>query len=336
MNRTRSRRSRLKKGLCIAVASVLLFVVLSMGSSVVVFSLLFARVDASDPWEVRYSDLDAARYPRREASFYSGKNELRGYWYPAPDPKGTVIVANGLYSTADSHLPEAAVFVDHGWQVLLYDNTGVGRSDGAGVGGLPQAKRDLLAAVDFVRRSPEGKDLPLFLYGHSTGGYAAAAALSSAEGVTGAVCVAGFDSPVQMMHWHARQKVGILADVEYPFLWLQNRFLFGSDGDASALDGINSTAVPVAVVQGADDEVVPAPVSIARLEDRFTNPNARVTVIDLPGRSGHSTLWLSADAAEYRRQLSENGDAGGDRLRANAPDPEFMEFVLSFFDAALK
>ena len=33
--------------------------------------------------------------------------------------------------------------------------------------------------------------------------------------------------------WYGRKKVGFLADLESPFLWMQNRILFGDDADIS-------------------------------------------------------------------------------------------------------
>ena len=70
----------------------------------------------------------------------------------------------------------------------------------------------------------------MYLYGHSLGGYAVAAALDEAD-VKAAVCLSGFNSPVQTMHGKAKEYVGVLADIEYPFLCLQNRFVFGDDAD---------------------------------------------------------------------------------------------------------
>ena len=198
------------------------FCALSVVGSVVAFRVLFQRTDNLDSVvTLRYSRIDSKRYPRQEISFLSGENRLRGYLY-GKGSKGVIVIAPGISSDSEAHLPEIMRFLDSGYTALTYDMTGVCRSEGESRVGLQQAKRDLLAAIDFVRQ----EQLPIYLYGHSLGAYAVAAVLDETE-VTAAICLSGFDSPVGMMHDSAKDYVGILADVEYPFLYLQNVLTFG-------------------------------------------------------------------------------------------------------------
>ena len=324
------------------------FCALSVAGSVVAFRVLFQRTDNLDSVvTLRYSRIDSKRYPRQEISFLSGENRLRGYLY-GKGSKGVIVIAPGVSSDSEAHLPEIMRFLDSGYTALTYDMTGVCRSEGESRVGLQQAKRDLLAAIDFVRQ----KQLPVYLYGHSLGAYAVAAALDETE-VTAAICLSGFDSPVGMMHDSAKDYVGILADVEYPFLYLQNVLTFGDDADDKAIESINAVDTPVLLCHGSEDKTIPYARSLNAQSDRLKNPNAVCHTIDADFRSGHNYAWLSADAARYMAQKQEELDdlqkaCGGDlpqpvlddfyrdfdAEKAAQTDGSFMDGVLRFYQEA--
>ena len=335
------------------IVSVLLIVLfsfctLSVVGSVVAFRVIYRRTDnLNSVVKLRYSGIDSRRYPRQEVSFLSGENRLHGFLYGAGS-KGVIVIAPGVSSDSEAHLPEIMRFLDSGYTALAYDMTGVCRSEGESRVGLQQAKSDLLAAVGFVRQ----KNLPIYLYGHSLGAYAVAAALDETE-VTAAVCLSGFDSPVGMMHDSAKAHVGILADVEYPFLVFQNVLTFGGDADDRAVESINAVDTPVLLCHGAGDDVIPYEQGLNAQADRLTNPNAVCETVDAAFRSGHSYMWLSADAARYMAQKQEELDdltnaCGGevpqrvledfyrdfDAKKAAQTDGSFMDGVLRFYQEA--
>ena len=194
----------LKRVIGIFLLIIIAFSALSMAGSVVIFGVLFHRVDSLDRYvEITYA-LAKSNCKREQISFDSGGNRLSGYLYSANDPKGLVIIAPGMNSNSDSHLAEIMFFADNGYRVLAYDATGVCQSEGDSTVGLQQSKRDLLAAIDYAKNDPQTKALPVYLYGHSLGGYAVAAALDEAD-VRAAVCLSGFNSPVQTMHGKAKE-----------------------------------------------------------------------------------------------------------------------------------
>ena len=218
----RSRHNFFKRAACILLVILLLFAAGSMAASAVVFRVMFGQDRSSHAAELTYADIDQTAYPRRAVSFVSGTHTLRGYLYEKDDPRGVVIVANGLFAGADRHLSAILCFLDRGWQVFAFDGTGIGESEGDGIVGLQQTRLDLLEAIRTLEADDGLKDLPFVLYGHSAGGYAAVSVLAETDRVSAVVSMAGFDSPVETMYYHACRRVGILAGVEYPFLWLQN------------------------------------------------------------------------------------------------------------------
>ena len=327
------KQRRVKKVCMVLAVTFLSYVLVSMAGAAVVFRFIFTRVQTVQAFELTYADIDSASYPRREVSFFSGENRLYGYVYsPAGASKGLVLLLNGMNCCIDRHLPEILYFVDHGFTVFTFENTGVGRSEGSGTVGLAQARLDAAAAVGYLQTDSALALLPLVVYGHSLGGYAAAEVLSDAACVRAAVCVSAFDSPNENMRFSAKKYVGVLADLQYPFMCLQNYFLFGGQSSETAVSAINSSQKPVMIVGGCSDTVVPDEISIIGKADAIINPNAVTLKICDAYRGGHSTVWLSQSAAKY---LAET-EAPDDKQRANELDEDFMQRVIGFYHSALE
>lgn len=330
---TRSRRGfSFRKGLKILLAVLLAYSLSSMLLSAVMFRVLFRRTDGLSPIRYTYSEVDHETYPRQPFSFPSGDHTLSACRYPAENACGEIVVINGIGAGIDSHLSEIMYFIDHGWSVVTWNATGIGDSGGRGIMGLQQVRLDLLAYLNY--RQAQGETLPLVLYGHSAGAYAAATVLDG-DGypVCGAVCLCGFDSPLSVLLYHARQYAGVLADAQYPFLVLENRFLFGKDADLSAIEAINRSQAHVLVVESTSDDLVPHDLGLLRNGTDFTNPNVSSVTVDSDWRNEHNTPWLSSAAAEYVGSI-EPGEAV-DKQRSCELDPAFMEQVLAFFTEAV-
>ena len=326
---------KVSKVLIVLLVLLFSFAVLSAGFTAVFFSVFFGRADRIEPGELLYADLGKNAPPREAISFLSGDRLLAGYLYfPQNEPKGMIVIAAGIASGADSHLAETVRFLENGFAVFTFDGTGVRNSEGSGVIGLSQAKIDTRSALWALENDPRTNALPFLLYGHSVGGYACASLLSEAERVKAAVSIGAFSSPEETMLYYGRKKVGFLADLEAPFLMLQNRLLFGADADTSAIDAINESGKPVLVVEGSEDQTVPDQIAISASRARIINPNARFLTVSEPYRCGHSAAWLSADAARYRLSLAEGEPV--DKARANELDDAFMEQVISFFEDAIQ
>ena len=130
-------------------------VVFSVGSLIVVqvlFNDIFSRTASPDPGLtsiILYEDI-ADRYDREPVSFLSGQNRLTGHLYCGDNPEGLVVISHGLGGGEESYLAEALYFVDQGYQVLCYSNTGCWDSEGKNCVGLNQSVLDLDAALTWV------------------------------------------------------------------------------------------------------------------------------------------------------------------------------------------
>lgn len=305
---------------------LLSFCIVFLCVTAAVNALAFGRRDEVPPTELRYQE---ALGRREEISFPCGKNTLRGWLYPdGAEPRGLVLVAPGLGSGADTHLAAISRFLEEGYAVLCYDGTGTRRSDGSGVGGLPQSVQDLEAALRYVWQREELRALPLLLYGHSAGAYAAAVALPAHPEIAAAVCLAPFDSPLEEMLFHARQRAGEIVSLGEPFLRLVLRLRFGPGWNASAAEALSACDTPVLIAAGTEDTVVPLPVSLYIRRGAIEDPAAQYLL--LPG--GHSDFYLSAEARQNRAAALQGEPVAAESC--NMLSESLMNAVLALFAEA--
>ena len=342
------RKNVLKRVIAILLSVIIGFTVLSMAGSVVIFKILYGRNELAGELEVSYSMIDSARYPRRQLEITSGGVKLNSFVYGESDSdaEALVIIAPGTNDSSEAHLAEMMFFVDNGCRVLAYDATGVKDSGGDGTVGLQQSKLDLRAVIAYAN---ENIGLPIVLYGHSLGGYAAAVCAGE-KNVKGVISLSGFNSPVETMHCLAKRYIGIVADIEYPFLYLQNYFVFGENADPKAVDVINSVETPVLICHGSRDTVIEYDLSIYSHKDEISNPNVVCVSITDEKRSLHSGMWLEGESAAYLREkkleykevsrtmtegeLKRFGESF-DAEKATRLDDSFMMMLLEFWKYAL-
>lgn len=296
----------MKKYLKLLGFSILLLFVLPMLITFVVYQVAFNYRFESPVFShfLRYQDVVA--YPRRVVQFPSGRYQLTAYLYGEahPEPKGLVVISHGYGAGAEHYFRETMFFVDEGWRVFAFNNTGSHTSEGAGIIGLHQSVLDLDAALTYIAQQEWG--LPIMLYGHSWGGFAVAAVLERGHEVSAVVSLAGFDVPMDMLlEWAAHQVgMGFWARLMYPYLWLHQQLMFGDAVRLSAVAAINATDTPVMVIHGNGDTVIPYDEgSIMSQRERITNPNVVFVTRSGSHHNDHTNLLLDAETALLHEQL---------------------------------
>ena len=279
---------------------------------------IISGIIAYDAFFLRYERPDYATYPgmycyerfegtlkRETLSVRSGEVDLAAYYYPVESQKGLVVVVHGMHSGADDYLPIIEAMVKGGYAVFAYDATGNYSSGGESGIGMCQQLRDLDAVLDFLASSEKYADMPKLLIGHSWGGYAAASVLSLHKEVKAAVCIAPMCNGSTVMVEKSVEYVDKVAYTVKPLFDTYQKYLFGDYTQYNAVDGINSTDIPVLVAQGVDDTVItPDKLSITAHLDKITNENVRVYYgTGLQGT--HSGIWHSIEAEEYVRKIEK-------------------------------
>ena len=354
----------LTKHRTVKIVGIILFVIIALFiiASLIAVPILFHQTfERTAPQEqgltayLRYWDVED-QYSREPVSFLSGKNRLYGHLYGAGNPEGLMVISHGMGGGEESYLAEALYFVDQGYQVLCYSNTGCWDSEGKDCIGLNQSVLDLDAALDWVESESRFDGVPVFLYGHSWGGYAVAAIFHFGhEEIAASASVAGFNKAMPMIIEWGKGMMGPLVYLEYPFIWLNQKLTFGETFGVTAVDAINSTDAPVLILHGDGDTTVGYDtVSIISQKDHITNPNVEYVVCGKPRQNGHNNLFQSLESMAYIDELNEVYDgiydqysgeipedeerafyAAADPFLASKLDEEFMERVVGFHRAAV-
>lgn len=177
-------------------------------------------------------------------------SRMHGWWLPATRPAlGSVLHLHGNAANVSNHLPLVAWLPDAGFDVLMLDYRGFGRSQGAPT--LDGVVDDAAAALQYLRSRPDVDGERLAVLGQSIGGAAALRLLArDSAGVRLAVIEAAFASYRGIARDAAMQSV-VLA----PLLPLALPALPPSRDDP--VNAIASLRVPLLIVHGTDDEVIP-------------------------------------------------------------------------------
>ncbi|MGJ8695100.1 MAG: alpha/beta hydrolase [Verrucomicrobiaceae bacterium] len=141
-------------------------------------------------------------YKYEEVTFKSEDGtKLHGWFLPAhgmKKAKGTVVFSHGNAGAVGYHLGFITWAINGGYNVLLYDYRGYGKSEGeVDRKGIVQ---DVRAAFAYVKTRSDVDPGRLISFGHSLGGAKSIAALGekAVEGVRGVISFAGFSSYKEM------------------------------------------------------------------------------------------------------------------------------------------
>lgn len=151
-----------------------------------------------DPYFVHFEDYSNMVRTEYEMS-YKGKT-IRGYIYAkqhSQDSKGFFILAHGMFSTHLNYLPDIEILISCGYDVLAFDQYGVGISDGDEIVSLEHGTRVLKEVIADVKKRNINRGLPISLYGHSWGGYCVTSVLKYHSDMKYVISRSGPISPVR-------------------------------------------------------------------------------------------------------------------------------------------
>lgn len=210
---------------------------------------------------------------------------LHGWFIPAnaskQPGKATIVFSHGNAGSIGHHLGFVLWFADAGYNVLTYDYRGFGKS-----GGKVDRRGmldDVRAAFDYAANRPQQPHLPLVSFGHSLGGAKSLVALSEApvKGLRAVVTDAAFSSYQAMARVIAGQVGADLVTDE----WAPKDFVR------------KIAPLPLLIVHGSDDEVVP----VAQGRQLFNAAAMPKTLFEVKGgRHGDS---LSRENGAYRTKV---------------------------------
>lgn len=249
-----------------------------------------------------------------------GGRTLAGYVYrqtSVAEPRALVVFAHGFGGGGHrGYLPVVAALAARGYAVFAYDATGNDESPGSGIGSLAQGPRDLVAALAEVRAERLAGGRPVFLLGHSWGGFSVLASLPrTGEDVRAAVTAAAFNEAPAMAAGAAELVLGAPGGLVAPWLGLLDHWREGGDAGATAAAGLAASRPPVLLLQSDDDRTVPFTKNLAAWKSAFgSRPGTEFWT--LHGR-GHDVF----------------GPLAAGRSGPGVADPAVIDRITAFFGA---
>lgn len=233
-------------------------------------------------------------------TFPSDSGELTGWFIGQDDPHASaVVVSHGWGSDGARMLPLAAMLHDNGHAVLLYDARRHGANTSQDPATLLSFAEDVSAAINYLSHRPDVDPNHLGIVGHSMGGSAAIVAASRNPKIRVVVAGSAFAHPVSL----TRRVLRHLHIPRWPFLWLIRFFIERHLGttmsDIAPQNRIADISVPVLLVHGAQDGVVPLS-DMDLLYEAANHDHVRRLV--LPER-GHRDVLKDAEFARHALQF---------------------------------
>jgi len=234
-----------------------------------------------------------------EISFRSSDGvDLGGWWVPAPDAKGSVILVHGLNRSRIEMVRKVPFLNSRGWNTLALDLRRHGTSGGDRSTFGATEKLDVAAALDFARTRPGDATV---VWGVSMGAAAAMLAAEADQEIDAVVCDSSFRSVRDTTHHHFRlfrsfawwlRLVPEWPAADLTIAWMGRLGRFDPDDvdivrAARALRGR-----PALFVAVSEDRRMPS--AIASELAKEVGPAARVLVV--PGKS-HGGAWRDGTAA---------------------------------------
>lgn len=275
-------------------------------SAMMIYRRIFARCDRPDyaltPGEFCYSRV-RERLPREKFFYYVKGKRLRGYFYPVKSARGMVVFCHGMGSGADDYIPLIEEMTLGGFSVFAYDSTGTYDSSGKGTVGIFQQTEDLLMTLDYLAEEERFSRIPIYLLGHSWGGFAVTSALSLTSNILGVASISAMNSGTGIMLEKTREIIGKASVLASPIINLSQKIHYGNHIYLTSVDGINSAGIPTLIAHGVEDKVVPfATQSIVANRDKITNPH--IDYLISKGLSGgHSNILYAKESVAYRMEI---------------------------------
>ncbi len=203
---------------------------------------------------------------------------LHGWWIPAGGPAPAIIVLHGWGGNSADMLPIGPGLLDSGFHALFLDARKHGQSDNEDFMSMPRFAEDLEAAIgDLLERDDV---TGIGVIGHSVGAAATIYAAAKNPAIDAIVPVASFAHPAEMM----RESFPFPAPVTWALLQVVERMIGHRYDDIAPRNRISDVTVPVMLMHGDADNVIPLQDSID-LHDRL--PGSRLLIV--PGGT-HSDL----------------------------------------------
>lgn len=284
----------------LAFLLLLIFLIIPFSASIAIYNSVFnVRYTSTAYLSYDVEDFEGLKADRHEFKSYDNET-LVGYRYYTENsqPCGVVVISHGFGGGGHkNYIDVAYYFARNGFDVFAFDATGNDESGGKAVRGLPQGVKDLSRAIEYLNEVTELKDLPIFLWGHSWGGYCVANVLNFHPEVKAIVSMSGFNRCSDLLYAQGKEMVGDIMDFMLPYVNSHERTQFGEYATATAMDGFAKSDAGVFIAHSTDDTVVPIEYGYNIYYEKYANDDR--FVFKKFEDKGHNEIYYSREAIEY-------------------------------------
>ena len=239
-----------------------------------------------------------APYERVTVRSYDGL-KLVGKLYEGDFGAPLILFFHGYRSTAERDASGGFQLCrEKGWHILMVDERALGESEGKEITFGIRERFDCQTWAEYAAKR-FGGNTPIFIWGISMGASTVlmASELPMPETVRGIVADCGFATPAAIIRETARRRK-LPAALSGWLVDLGARIFGGFRMDeASALDSVTRARVPILLVHGEEDEIVPFEM-VHALKEACASP---VEILTVPG-AAHGISWY-VDMPTYQGTL---------------------------------
>ena len=227
-------------------------------------------------------------------------------------PRGTIVHAHGNAGNSENHLAVTAFLVRSGYQVLVFDYRGYGRSTGAisRKGSL----RDTLAAIDYVESRDDVDESKIFLFGQSLGAAVGIVAAAQKPDLKGLILESSFTT-YREVAYQALTLVRPLVPLAPFAALLINHGL-------DPIDYIGQISSPILFIHGENDALIPLSMT-QRLYDKANEPKELKTfrpMVHIRGDINLGSEYTFAILSFLDNLVIPKADSNADRTQAERPE----------------
>ena len=258
---------------------------------------------------------------------------------PKSAPKALIVMTHGYNMSCENYLPLGRIFCEAGFMVLMFDGIGVGMSEGQSIYGLPQHIFDMKSVLDTVGADPELGKLPLLLFGHSWGGYAACTVPCLKDyPIRGILACAPFRKSSSSMTPSIKRRYPAVASMLIASVEFLERLIFGPIASVTSSDGLKKIDCPVKLYHSRDDSVISFKESFETMKEELSGCD-NITFIEMDGRNHDLYLRPENDRRQrlILKEMKRSGDT--DALRSelwqlmSETDEELAAEFVDFFNS---
>ena len=318
------RTKKILSGIAAAVAATAITVGPPVATTIMFDKMFGHHINTYDP--IYFSIEDFPGLKREHHEFISDKGQkLVGYIYyrDGIEKTGLVVLAHGYGGGGQRTYMDCTNYLClNGFYVFAYDATANDESEGDDIGGFPQGIIDLNHAINYVTSLKEYKDYPLFLFGHSWGGYSVCNALKDNPKIRAVVALSGFNNSSELLKIRGEGYGGNSADTLYPYIMNYEQGKFGKYARYTALNSFANSTAPVFIVHSGDDDVVPYIAGYKKYYEKYKN-DPRFTFVLYENR-GHGTVYYNEEGVKYTLDFENKWNKFN---KKNPTDEEKLKFV---------